>query len=214
MSTFLHFSPIQTIQSAWFYSVHSIQFCYIWPTWCSYLVHSIHFGPIQLTLVLFSPVLSYSVQFGPIRSIMSTLVLICPFILIRSYSVHFGPIRSTLVHYLFFCPIRSTLSYSVLYGPIRSTLFPFGPIRSTSSPFGPIWSICVHFNSIQSIFVYLHIEKRHVWFVGTYSKSKCDVGDDLLFNFVIYYFLYFLCKKRYFRFRWFISLLLGSFSTF
>ena len=31
---------------------------------------------------------------------------------------------------------------------------------------------------------------------------------------VIYYFWYFYVKKRYFRFRWFISLFLGAFNNF
>ena len=31
---------------------------------------------------------------------------------------------------------------------------------------------------------------------------------------VIYYFWYFYVNKRYFRFRWFISLFLGTFDAF
>ena len=42
-----------------------------------------------------------------------------------------------------------------------------------------------------------------------------DVGHNLLFNYCKLLFLVFLCKKkRYFRFRWFISLFLGAFNVY
>ena len=43
---------------------------------------------------------------------------------------------------------------------------------------------------------------------------ECDVWYNLLFNYCNLLFLIFLCKKCYFRFRWFISLFLGAFNVF
>ena len=97
----------------WSYSNH--QFSPFKPLWStsdlfgpygllwSYSAHSIDFGSIRSTLVLFSPscpfwsylvhfspTWSYSILFVPIQAIMSTLVLICPFILIQSTLILFG----------------------------------------------------------------------------------------------------------------------------
>ena len=80
----IHIGYIQSIQST---------LALFGPYW-SYSVHSINFGLIQSTLftsVLFSWYWSYSVHYGPICSYLvhiSTLVLICPIVLIQSYSVH------------------------------------------------------------------------------------------------------------------------------
>ena len=41
-----------------------------------------------------------------------------------------------------------------------------------------------------------------------------DVQHNLLFNYCNLLFLVFLCKKRYFRFRLFISSFLGAFNAF
>ena len=66
----------------------------------SHSVHSVHFGPIQSTLVLVGPfcllwIIQFNlVQFSPILSILSTSVL---FSSIRSYSVYLSFNRSTLV---------------------------------------------------------------------------------------------------------------------
>ena len=112
----------------WSYSAHSIDFGSIRSTVVLFSPSS-HFGPIQSTLVLFGPIWSYSILFVPIQAIMSTLVLICPFILIQSTLILFGQLRSYTVHIGPLCPIR------VHFGPIRSTLFPFSlilSIRSTS----------------------------------------------------------------------------------
>ena len=63
-----HISPLCPLQS---YSGHLVYFSPIWSI-LSTLVLSVDIGPIQPTLFLFDPT----------RSIMSTLVLICPFVLI------------------------------------------------------------------------------------------------------------------------------------
>ena len=47
-----------------------------------------------------------------------------------------------------------------------------------------------------------------------FHKKNPDVQQNLLFNYCNLLFLVFLCKKRYFRFRWFISLFLGAFNAF
>ena len=112
------------------------------PLWL-YLVHFVHFGPLQYTLVLFSPHRSYSVLLNPIRSILSTLVLFGP-LLLWSYLVLFGPhwsysvysnnfglLWSYSVHSFHFGPISSIRSNLVLFDPLCSTLVPFGSIRST-----------------------------------------------------------------------------------
>ena len=77
-SYLIYLGPIRS------YSVHSIHFGLI-------LSYSIHFGPIRSNLILSCPIQStlvlfglsyplwfYSVQFGFIRSILSTLTLFCP----------------------------------------------------------------------------------------------------------------------------------------
>ena len=99
------FSPIRSI---WSYSVCSVYFG-------SIRSHSIRFGLIRSTLVLFGPLCLYSVHF-----------------------VHFGLIRSNLVHYVHFGHILFIRSYLVLFslfGPNQSTSVSFSPftyIRSTS----------------------------------------------------------------------------------
>ena len=45
-------------------------------------------------------------------------------------------------------------------------------------------------------------------------ESENDARHNLLFNYCNLLFLVFLCKKRYFRFRLFISLFLGAFNAF
>ena len=80
----------------------------------------------MFTKVLFGPIWPiryFFVRFSLIRSIQSTLVLLCP---LQSYSVHFGPIRSKLVlsvHFVYFDPLQSYSGYSVHFSPIRSNLF-------------------------------------------------------------------------------------------
>ena len=85
------FSPL------WFYSEH----------WF-YLGHSVYFGPIRQTLVLFGPFWFYSVRFVSIRSITSTLDLICPFIFIWSNPVHISPYWYTLSYLDYFGPFLCT----------------------------------------------------------------------------------------------------------
>ena len=47
-----------------------------------------------------------------------------------------------------------------------------------------------------------------------FQEEGSDARHNLLFNYCNLLFLVFLCKKRYFRFMWFISLFLGAFNTF
>ena len=153
LSNLVIFSPFCPLK---FYSIHSVLFN---------LLRS-----IKSTLALFSPHWSYSVHFGPIWSILSTLVLFSPiwsilFALvlfsphwflqpIMSTSVLFGPIWSHSAHFgvhsFLFSPLYS---YSVHFGhiwSIQSTLFLFGPIQSTLlhliqfAPFGPHLVHSVH----------------------------------------------------------------------
>ena len=114
---------------------------------------------------------SYSVHFGPIRSILSSqvhfdsicsmLVLLGPICPNWSYSILFSPIWFTLVIFspLWFYSVHissiwSIMSTSVDIGPIRSTLILFGPYVH----FGPnlsIGSYSVMFNSPCSHYVIL-----------------------------------------------------------
>ena len=128
------------------------------------MVHFDPFGHSRSTTVLFSLfgfIWSYSVHFGPLCSIQSSLVYLVLFHQLRSISL----IQSTLVHLVLFVPIQST---SVLFGPlcvpIQSILVLFGPlcsIRSTSvllvifSPSSLIWSFLVHYGPIRSNLVIL-----------------------------------------------------------
>ena len=104
---------------------------------CPLRYYSVDIGPIQSTLVLFGPTWSYSFLFVPIQSIMSTLVLICQFVLIRSNQVLLNPFRSTLVH-------------SILFGLLWSYPVHFGLPCSHSIQFCSILSNLVHFYPLQS----------------------------------------------------------------
>ena len=107
----------------------------------SMLVHSVHFGSIWSTLVLFGPIC-------PLGPIQLTLVLFGP---LWSYSVLFVPTRFTLVHSILFSLLWS---YSVLLVLIRSYFVhlvhfvPFGPFVFTLvhlDQFDSFWSTSVHF---------------------------------------------------------------------
>ena len=112
----------------------------------SMLVHSVHFGSIWSTLVLFGPIC----PLGPIQLI---LVLFGP---LWSYSVLFIPTRSTLVHSILFISLSYYLVLLVSFGPILSIRFyfvhsvhfvPFGPFVFTSVQlhhFNSFWSTSVH----------------------------------------------------------------------
>ena len=72
----------------------------------------VHFDFIWPKLGFFGSILStlaFSFHIGPIQSIVSTLVLICSFVLIQSTLVQFGalfgPLWSNLVHFVPFGPI-------------------------------------------------------------------------------------------------------------
>ena len=142
----------------------------------------VHIGSIQ-------SILSSSVLFGPIQSILSSyyssiqsnLVNFGPFSPHLPYSIHIGHILSTLFLWsilstlVLFGPIRSILSALVLFGPIRSILFtlvlfgPFYPLRSYSIHNATIWSDLVPFSPIQSHSVHSiysdHIQSIHSYFV-------------------------------------------------
>ena len=108
-SYLVHFDPIWSIQST------LVLFCPLW----SYLVHIGLIQSILFTLVLFGWIWSHSVHFvhfgsiyfSPIRSILSTLDLICPFIFI--WSTLLRSIQSTLLHLVQFGP----------FGPLWSIHF-------------------------------------------------------------------------------------------
>ena len=118
------------------YSVYSVHFSPMWSIlftlvhFQSYSVNFVHFGSIRSILstsVLFGPHLSFSVHFGLISQLqsssvqlglvwtnLSTLVLICPFVLIQFTLVQLSPLRSTLFHLVYtdhFSPFWSTLIY-------------------------------------------------------------------------------------------------------
>jgi len=154
----VHLGPIRSIPSTLllFYPLQSYSL-HIGPMlFCSLRSSTVNIGPIQSTSVLFSPTWSYSILFVPIRSIMSTLVQICLFVLIRSTSIPLNPFQYTLVH----CPIRSILvpfsppcSYSTLFcpfGPLHFIwsnsihLYPSQSIQTTSVRFGLLWSIFLY----------------------------------------------------------------------
>ena len=124
----VYYSPLQS------YSVH------VGPTQ-SILSTLVLFGPLQFTLVLFSPLCllsSYSVhlvlfsplcfylvQFGPIQSILFTSVLSIHIGSIGSiwshlvHTVHFHSIRSILI---LFSPHWSYMNHSIHFGHFLSTL--------------------------------------------------------------------------------------------
>ena len=106
--------------------------CALW----SYLIHFVHIGPLQYTLVLFGTHWFYFVPFNPIQSILSTSVVFGSFYPLWSYSVHISPIWSILTTLICFGPIQSILSTLVLF-----------------CPFGPLWSYLIHFDTIRSTFL-------------------------------------------------------------
>ena len=77
--------------------------------------------------VYFGPILSSSVHFSSIQSILVLFGAIGPHLF---YYVHFSLIQSTMVLFGPFCPLRS---YLVDIGLIRSTLVLFVPILSIMS---------------------------------------------------------------------------------
>ena len=131
--------------------------------------------------VLFNPLWFYSVQIGPIRSILSTSVLFGRY---WSSSVHYGPICSYSVHYVHFGPnmsIRSFLVHIAPLCPIQSTSILFGHILFIQFTLFHLVYLCllrsirttsIYFDPLQSILCILYIGKRHVWVQSTYSKSK------------------------------------------
>ena len=125
---YVHSGLIRSIQ---YYSVHSVLFISI----RSYLVHFspyVYFSLIQSNLVIIGPLWSYSVLFDrSIQSIMSTLVLLSPF---GSTLILFGPIWSIVSTLVLFDLIRSILvlffyfNHSVYFGLLLSIWVHFGPL--------------------------------------------------------------------------------------
>ena len=92
------------------------------------------------TSVLFNPYYSYSVHFCPI----------CPH---RTYSFQFGPVRSilsTLILFGPFSPIYSILSTKVIFGPI----WPIWSYSAQFSLFSPHWSNFVHIGPLNPQWFY------------------------------------------------------------
>jgi len=112
----IHFSPIWAIRST---LVLFGTFCQLW----FYSVHFVHFSPIHYTMLLFSPLQSYSDHFDLIPSTLDPLGPFCP---LQSYSIHLVPIQSIqsyslhLVHFVSFGRIWSIQITLVHYGPLRS----------------------------------------------------------------------------------------------
>ena len=185
-STFVLFGPI------WSYSVLFGPFCPIW----FYLVP---FGPIiyiQSTLVLLGWLWPYSVLISPCRSIslycLSTLVLFSP---LRSFSVHFNSIRFiqfTLVHsvlfslfcalWFYFGPMWSILSTSVLFDPIWScSVYSVHSVHfgSNSVHIGPLQSYYFHFvlfDLIQSTLVLLGLNRCTSILFGRFRSYSVHFG--------------------------------------
>ena len=130
------------------YSLHLGLIRSIW----SYLVP---FSPIWFTLVLCGPLWCYSVYSVHFDPIQSTLVLFCPFVLIRSIwsnSVHFDPIRSIRFYSVHVGPIWSMLFYSIQLGPLLS-------IFSNSVNYTNPYLLFIYYN--QSFFWYSYILASH-----------------------------------------------------
>ena len=81
-----------------------------------YSVHSVHYSPIQFKLVLFGPfclLQSYSIQIDSIQSSLSTTVQYAHF----GPTVQFGPVQSILSTLVLFGPLRFNL---VIFSPLCS----------------------------------------------------------------------------------------------
>ena len=112
--------------------------------------------------------MGHSVHFGPIRSILSTLILFGQFCPFRSYSVqsfHFSPIQSDLVKFGLFFPLRSYLVHLRFYSVI---FCPFGP-------FGLCWFILVYLD----IFLCIYIMEKDM-----FGLKAPNLNPNLLKNIV------------------------------
>ena len=99
---------------------------------------------------------SYSVHFGNIRSVLSTLALFSPPQSIQFISALFGPVCPLWSKLVYFGPNRSILSNLALLGPMKSSsvlLSPFFPLWSYSVLFDTLMFSSVHFAPIRSISV-------------------------------------------------------------
>ena len=136
------------------------------------LSSSVHFSSIQSILVLFgaiSPHLFYYVHFSLIQS---TMILFGPFCPLRSYLVDIGLICSYSVHYVHFGLNIFICSYSV-------SLDPFSPHRSTlfySVPLDPFQSTQVHsilFGLLRSCMVQSLLNATVI--VKTVGEGRCII---------------------------------------
>ena len=107
-----------------------------------YSVHSVHYSPIQFKLVLFGPfclLWSYSIQIDSIQSSLSTTVQYAHF----GPTVQFGPVQSILSTLLLFGPLGS---YSVHLVPIRSIRSLFHLVQFFSIVFIVVTLLLNHIN--------------------------------------------------------------------
>ena len=148
--------------------------------------YSVHFGPIRSmlpTLVLFGPIqsiLSILIHFSHIPSILSTLVLFSLFSPRRSYSVYIGPIRPLWSN----CPLQSYLVHSFLFGP-------FNPTCSYSVlllNFGLLQSIFVHLNNEKNMFG-LKVHNLNLNLLKIYINLKVVISKILSISFIVTTFL-------------------------
>ena len=160
-----YFGPIRSI---WSILVILSPFCPLWSDsvlfgpfgllW-SNSVHSVHFGSIRFTLVLFGP-------FCPLRSYLLDIGLI------QSILVLFGPIWFYLIHYVHIGPNLSIHSYSVLSSPHWS-------YSVHISTLCPIWTTLVLFYlSTWSFF----LRKHSVHFCALTYREKICLGWKRLFQ--------------------------------
>ena len=131
---------------------YSVQYGPIWST-------SVNFYSIRSDLVHIGPIRwLYLVQFGSIRSILSTLVLFGHFGPIQSTLVKLGPLYPLPSFLVLFCSIRSTAVHSVLFQSTLVLCSPFGTLwfySVLSVLFGPLWSYLVHFTELWSYSIHL-----------------------------------------------------------
>ena len=91
-SNYVQFGPLRSIWSTQSISAHSFYFC-------SVRSFSVYFGPLKSILVHFDPIWSYSIDYGLLRFIRSTLVYFVPFGILWSNSIHYDLFRFTSVYF-------------------------------------------------------------------------------------------------------------------
>ena len=114
----------------------------------NFLSTLVHIGSFRSTLVLFCPLRSYSVHIGP-RSILSTLVFLVQSIHFGPVC-YFSPVWSILSTLVLICPFNLIRSILVLFSLLRSHLIllvPIWSIQTISVHFDPLRSIFVHLHN-------------------------------------------------------------------